>query len=255
MTELILFLTGIVVGSMNAIAGGGMLIGFPVLLAFGVSPLAANATSNIIVLPGQLSSAFGYRKYLMRIPPAYLLLAIPCLLGAGIGAFILRNTSAGNFEKLVPGLIVFAVLLFAFQPFLHNHIHRHMHGPAKHRRRLRPLVLVAIATVPLSIYGGYFGPGFGFVMLALLGFTRLHEIHQMNALKNIMAVCICVASLSCLYSAHLIDWRHGLPMAAGNIVGGYAGATLAQKVSSHAIRVLVIAIGVVTAGYLVFRSY
>ena len=74
--DIILFLVGIVTGGMNAIAGGGMLLGFPVLLAAGVPALMANATTNIIILPGQLASAYGYRKYLRNIPKRYLWLLI-----------------------------------------------------------------------------------------------------------------------------------------------------------------------------------
>ncbi len=253
--ELILFLVGIVVGIMNAIAGGGMLLGFPVLLATGMPALAANATSNLIILPGQISSAYGYRKFLRRIPKSYLILIIPCVIGAGIGATILRYTPSANFDKLVPELLVFAVALFTFQPFLHKHVHYHMHGPLKYRRKIKPVVLLAVAMLPLSIYGGYFGAGLGFIMLAFLGFTKLHEIHQINALKNMMAICIAAASIVCLFSAHLIDWRQGAVMGSGNLIGGYVGAIGAQKFSSHAIRVVVIAIGISTAIYLFFRTY
>ncbi len=253
--ELILFLVGIAVGIMNAIAGGGILLGFPVLLATGMPALVANATSNIIVLPGQISSAYGYRKYLKRIPKAYLILIVPCLIGAGIGAIILRNTPSANFDKLIPGLLLFAVVLFIFQPFLHKRVHYHMHGPLKYRKKIQPVMLLALAMLPLSVYGGYFGAGIGFIMLAFLGFTKLHQIHQMNALKNMMAICIAVASIVCLFSAHLIDWKQGLVMGSGNLIGGYVGAIGAQKFSSHAIRIVVIIIGISTAGYLFIRTY
>lgn len=253
--DITLFLTGIVVGIMNAIAGGGMLIGFPILLVLGMPALVANATSNIIVLPGQIASAYGYRKHLRQIPRSYLYLAIPCLIGAAIGAIILRNTSYSGFEHLVPGLIIFAVVLFIFQPFLHHHIHRHLHGPKSHRKSLKPLIPIGLAMFPLAIYGGYFGAGLGFIMLALLGFTKLHEIHQMNALKNLMAVCIALVSLICLANSGLIAWQHGVIMAAGTTIGGYYGAVGAQKFSSHAIRITVIIVGVCTASYLVFQTY
>lgn len=255
MSDILLFLVGIVIGVMNAIAGGGMLLGFPILLATGMPALVANVTSSIIILPGQISSAYGYRAYLKRIPPQYLLLAIPTTIGAAIGALILRNTPSDNFERLVPCLILFAVVLFIFQPFLHQHVHRHMHGPKKRRSSIRPLGVVAVAMLPLSIYGGYFGAGFGFIMLAFLGFTKMHEIHQMNALKNVMSICIATTSIVCLFSTHLIDWKHGSFMAVGNLIGGYAGAVGAQKFSSHAIRIVVIIIGLSTAVYLLLRPY
>ncbi len=253
--DIILFVVGIVVGAMNGIAGGGMLIGFPVLLATGMPALVANVTSNIIILPGQITSAYGYRKFLRKIPKGYLLLIIPTVIGAATGALILRHTSSGNFQKLVPGLIVFAVVLFIFQPYLHSHMHKHINGSKKKRQSLRPILFFSLAMLPLAVYGGYFGAGFGFIMLALLSFTKLHEIHQMNALKNLMAVCIAVVSILCLASSHLIDWQHGAFMAAGNGLGGYAGSIGAQKFSSHAIRVVVIVIGVCTATYLVVRRY
>lgn len=94
MHDIILFSAGIFVGAMNAIAGGGMLIGFPVLLAVGLPALAANITSNIIIMPSSLSSAYGYRKYIRKVPRQYLLLVVPCIVGGIIGALILRNTPA-----------------------------------------------------------------------------------------------------------------------------------------------------------------
>ncbi len=250
--EILLFFAGALVGAMNAIAGGGMLVGFPILLAVGLPPLTANITSNIVVLPGSLSSAYGYRKYLRKVHRRYLFLMIPCLVGATIGALILRNTSGTEFQRLVPGLVLFAVVLFAFQPYLHFHLHRHIKGK---RKAIKPLLLIGLALLPVAIYGGYFGAGFGFIMLAFLGFTKLHEIHQMQALKNLAGACISLMSIVCLYSTHLIDWRTGLMMAAGGLVGGYYGAVLTQKVSSHTIRVVVIAIGLITATYLGFRTY
>ncbi len=252
MHDIILFGAGILVGAMNAIAGGGMLIGFPVLLAAGLPALAANVTSNIVVLPGSLSSAWGYRKYIKKVPGRYLFLIIPCLLGATIGALILRNTPATQFQHLVPGLVLFAIVLFAFQPYLHFHLHRHMNGKTKSRQTL---ALISLALLPVAIYGGYFGAGFGFIMLAFLGFTKLHEVHQMNGLKNLAGASISIMSIICLFSTHLINWHYGFVMAAGGVIGGYYGALLTQKIPSHIIRIIVIVIGLTTAGYLGIRNY
>lgn len=254
--DIILFLVGAIVGGMNAVAGGGMLLGFPVLLATGMPALTANATTYLIVQPGNLAAAIGYRKYLHRIPRRYLLLLIPAVLGGIIGTSLLRHTDPGSFAKFVPLLILFAVILFAFQPFLYKYLHDHVHGSAKVRRRIRPLVIVGLAMFPLSIYGGYFGAGFGFIMLSFLSFTHLHDhIHRMNALKNICVIFLTGASLACLLGSHLIDWRHGLVMASGNLIGGYAGAVGAQKVSTHALRIFIIAVGIVAVVYLGLRSY
>jgi uncharacterized membrane protein YfcA len=250
--EILLFLTGIVVGIMNAIAGGGMLLGFPVLLLAGLSPLAANITGNVVLLPGQLTSVFGYRRFMRKLPPRYLILLLPCLIGGAVGALVLRHTSNTRFQELVPGLILFAVLLFTFQPFLHFHLRRHI---AQRSRNYRSLILIAVALLPTAFYGGYFGAGFGFIMLAFLSFAKLRDIHQINGLKNLAGMSITTVSILCLYSTHRIDWPLGLAMAAGNAVGGYAGARLSQRVPSHTIRVVVIIIGFSAATYLALRAY
>lgn len=250
--EIGLFLVGICVGIMNAVAGGGMLVGFPILLAFGLSPLVANATGNIVTAPGQLASALGYRQYLKKIPFKYALLLIPIIFGSLGGSLTLRNTSPQHFEKMVPLLVLFGVLLFTFQPLLHFHLHTHLKGRAK---SLSPLVLIGLAMLPVSFYGGYFGAGYGFMMLAFLGMTNLHDTHMMNAMKNVSAVFVSGISVICLFSAHLIDWHFGLIMAAGTVTGGYVGARSAQKLSSHWLRIIVIVVGVGAVVYLGFKEY
>jgi len=250
-TEIVLFLVGIIVGSMNAIAGGGMLLGFPVLLAAGLTPLVANVTTYIIILPGQIASVVGYRDHLRKLSKRYLVLLIPIIIGAGVGAHLLKRTSSAQFEQLFPALILFAVLLFAFQPFLNRHLRLHI----SRRRSTQSLWIVALALIPMAMYGGYFGAGFGFIMLAFLSFTKLHEIHMMNGLKNVAGLTIALVCIFSFFGSNLVDWPHGLAMAAGNGLGGYYGARLSQRVSSHAIRIGVIAIGLISATYLCFRAY
>jgi uncharacterized protein len=252
MHEIILFLVGLIVGAMNAIAGGGMLIGFPALIALGVHPLVANATANVVTGPGQIASAFAYRKYLRKVPLKYGLLLVPVVVGAAMGALLLRSTPAEHFAQLVPGLVLFGVGLFAVQPLLHFHLHRHLKGRYK---TWVPIIIIGLATLPVSIYGGYFGAGYGFIMLAFLGFTSLHDTHMINAMKNVAATGVASASIVCLYGSHLIDWRVGTIAAAGSILGGYLGARYAQKVSSHQLRVAVIIIGVLAVAYLAMQEY
>jgi uncharacterized protein len=254
--DIILFSVGIIVGAMNAIAGGGMLIGFPVLLGLGLPPIVANATTGLVVLPGNLAAMTGYRKYLRRVPGQYLWLVVPVIFGAAIGTTLLRNTSSRSFANIVPELILFAVILFAFQPFLYNYMHRHLRTPVRLRAYMRPLLFVGLAILPIAIYGGYFGAGFGFIMLSFLCFTGLHEhIHRMNALKSVMTTCVAITALATLWTSGLIDWHAGLVMGAGNLIGGYFGAVGTQKVSTHAIRIFIVIVGLITAAYLGLRSY
>lgn len=252
MHDIIYLLTGFVVGAMNAIAGGGMLVGFPVLVATGIPPIVANATAYVINPLGQLCSAIGYRKYLRKVPRRYALLLIPNILGAMAGALLLRNTNPDHFARMIPLLVLFGVALFVFQPFLHFHLHGHLKGRTK---RLLPLLLVGLAILPISFYGGYFGAGYGFLMLAFLGFTSIHDAHMMNAMKNVSAAVLSVVALICLYGSNLIDWRAGLIAAAGAAVGGYVGSRSALRVSSHLLRLFIITVGLSAVVYLFMVEY
>ncbi len=252
MVDILLFSVGLIVGGMNAIAGGGSLIGFPVLIATGLSPLVANATGFLVMMPGQVTSAIGYRKYYRNIRWYYILWLVPLVAGAAFGSYILRNTSDTHFENLLPWLILLAVGLFALQPYLHDRLHTHIKSRVK---RKQSFILIALALFPLAIYGGYFGPGFGFVLLAFLSFTELNRLHQMNGLKNIAAIAMGTTSVLVLARGGYIHWHSGIIMGLGSLAGGYIGARMAQRFSSHTIRIAVIVIGVTAATYLAFREY
>lgn len=251
-TDIVLLLVGIVVGAMNSIAGGGMLFGFPVMLAVGMPPIIANATSHVAVLPGQIGALFGYKNYLKKISPLYLWLTLPLAIGAIIGANLLKNTSADKFEQLIPVLLFLAVGLFVIEPFLHFHIHTHLKSKKKN---MAMLALIGISLIPIAIYGGYFGVGFGFMLLAFLGLTTISDIHKLNAIKNVGTFVIAICTTLTLLTSGLIDWHTALIMAVGCGIGGYYGARLAQKFSSHAIRIAVICIGIVSVYYLFARTY
>jgi uncharacterized membrane protein YfcA len=250
--EIVYLAVGFIVGAMNAIAGGGMLVGFPVLIATGLPPIVANATANVITPFGQISSAYGYRAYLRKVPKRYALLFIPTVLGAAVGALALRNTSPAQFAHIIPVLVLFGVALFAFQPLIHFHLHNHLRGRSK---SIVPLVLIGLAVVPLSFYGGYFGAGYGFMMLAFLGFTNLHDTHMMNAMKNVSAAALSATCLVVLSTSGLINWQVGLTMAVGSFVGGYIGSRTAQRFSPHLLRVIIIAIGLCAVVYLFRLEY
>ena len=238
-------------GAMNAVAGGGILIGFPVMLAMGISPLVANVTGHVIVLPGLISSVVGYRKPLKKVPRKYLWLLVPIAFGTLIGAIILSHTTSAQFAEIVPFLIFLSVLLFAYQPYLHHELHKHIHTKST---RVKPLVLIGLALIPVSIYGGYFGAGFGFIMLAFLGFTKLHAVHKMNGLKNLAGLTVSLVTAIFFLNSGLINWRVAFFMGIGTAIGGYYSAVLSQRVSTHAIRLIVITVGFCTAAYIGINS-
>lgn len=238
MIEIALVLTGIIAGCVNAVAGGGILFVFPVLLMAGLSPLAAAMTCSFAGWPGALASATGYRKDLRKVKRKYFWLVLPAVAGAAIGSYALLNTSHATFETLVPWLVLASVALFAFQPHLHHYIHK-----PRHMRKNSPFILLMLLIFPVSIYAGYFGAGFGFILLAILGFTKLKNVYQINGMKNVMAASISIVCGLLYSTSGLIAWDYVLYPLIGSIIGGFIGSHLAHKMSPHTTRTVVISMG------------
>lgn len=248
---LIFFLPGIVAGMINAIAGGGAIILYPVLLVSGLSPIVSNATASLVIWPGSLTSAFGFRRDLKKVPVIFFWLLVPCLIGAIIGCYILVHTAANTFEKLAPWLVLSAVILLALQ----SRIHRWFDQQTKKRKiHWHTMPLIFLLIFPLAIYGGFFGVGVGLMVLALLGFTHLKNIYQINGIKNLTSVTMALVATLYFAKVGLINWHAGLIMAAGNACGGYVGARLAQKVSAHVVHDLTVVVGLIISVVLIIKS-
>lgn len=248
---IVLFGAGLVAGLVNSVAGGGALLMYPLLFSFGLPPIMTNATIAASIWPGALSSAYGYRKYIRKLPKFYFLLLIPCVVGAVIGASILRRTPDRNFQLIVPWLVLFAVILLALQPKIHELL-RKRHKKSK-KLSLVNMFVIAIAILGVAIYGGYFGAGFGIIMLALLGFTKLTDIHQMNGLKNLSAVCISLVASIYFVHYHLVDWHYIPPLLIGAVIGGYIGSTYSYKLPNKLIRLIIVISGLAVAAVLFIK--
>jgi uncharacterized protein len=232
-------------GMVNSIAGGGTLLTFPALIALGVPPLVANATSTVALWPGALSSMYGYRAHLRGLRRWAAIFAIPSLLGGFCGAWLLLETSESRFEKIVPWLVFGATFLFAIQgPVMRrlrpqNHNNRIDDGTFAPRHGPTALLWQFL----VGVYGGYFGAGIGILMLAVLGFMGFTDIHRMNGLKNWGGLCINFVAAAMFAVSGIVDWAVALAMAVGAVAGGYAAAHLAQRVPQLVVRRAIIAIG------------
>jgi uncharacterized membrane protein YfcA len=248
---IVLFIAGFLAGLINSIAGGGALFVYPLLLSLGLSPINANATSTMTVWPGALSSAFGYRKFLKKMPRAYFWLLIPSIIGAIIGAIILRDTPNQNFAVIVPWLMLLGVIMIWLQPSIKGRVLKKTKRSKK--VSIINLTLISIPVFGMAIYGGYFGAGFGVIMLAILGFTHLSDIHQMNGLKNLSGAVINITASFYFVHSGLVNWKYVPPLLIGTIMGGYLGATYSNKLPTEAIRKIIIISGILVAIYLFIK--
>ncbi len=244
----LLFAAAVGAGVMNSMAGGGTLLTFPSLLAAGVSPVVANATNAVALVPGSFTSGFTYRRELGQYGSRLVVvLILTSAVGGCVGAWLVAKAGDALFRRLVPWLIIGSTVLFILQEPLRRW--RERQTAAGH---VRPplgegsIWGLAMAHFLVSVYGGFFGAGMGILMLAELGMAGLNNIHQMNALKNFGAAFINLTAALTFILAGLVFWRLAALMAVGGILGGWGGARLAQRIGQGPVRWVVVAIGLIT---------
>lgn len=236
-TLALLFGSALAAGIMNALAGGGTILTFPALLLAGVPAIQANATSTVALVPGALSSLAGYRREVDTHRQWLTRLLVPSLLGGAVGSVLLLLTPEKTFARLAPYLVLFATLLFMFQIVWSRREQASVSGePASWRA-------AAVAQFFVAIYGGYFGAGVGILMLVILGFLGLTNIHAMNGLKNFFGICINSVAAGYFILRGAVVWPVALVMILGASLGGYAGAHFARRIGKEKARVAVVVIG------------
>ncbi len=230
-----------IAGAINAVAGGGTMLTFPVLLFYGTPGLVANATSTLALVIGTAGSIFGFRGHIEAIKPWLVRFVPVSLLGGVLGSVLLTHTSERVFAGLVPWLILFATVLFLGQGVFRRFAgfgsagETHPHG--------RAIGIAMVFQFAVSVYGGYFGAGIGILMLASLGFLGLHDIHRMNALKNVLGSLINIVAAAIFIAGGLIDWPKAGVMTVGALVGYFLGAHYSQRIAQQHIRRLITGIG------------
>ena len=241
---LILGLAAAGAGAVNALAGGGTLISFPVLLALGVPPIAANITNAVALCPGYLGATLAQRRNLEG-QELRLWVCIPAALVGGIvGAFILVRTQERTFQSLVPYMLFLASLLLAIQ----DRVRAFVVGRAETAARSTMLLAAALVAVA-GIYGGFFSAGMSVILLAVVALTLDDTFTRLNALKQVLAFAVNVAAAGFFLFSGQVLWSVAVVMAAGALAGGAAGGRMAGRIKPSALRWTVVTIGFLLAIY------
>jgi len=245
-TYLILFVTGLVAGFVDSIAGGGGLIALPVLFSVGLPPQIALGTNKLQGSFGTLSASYNYiRKGVVKLDENISGI-IFTLIGAILGAWAIQQMQAGFIERLVPVLLLFVFFYTLFTKDL---------GQVSQAPKIPRQLFYLLFGLGLGFYDGFFGPGTGsFWTAALLillgldmkkasGITRI-----MNFTSNIVALSMFIIGGNVLYSV-------GFCMAAGQVIGARAGSSLAIRKGAKFIRPVFLTIVFLTIVRLVWQTY
>lgn len=230
----LILVTGLWAGLQNALAGGGSFVTLPVLMLSGMSPLAANITSTVALFPGQVTSGLAGRALVTGAGKlSFRTLFVVSILGGALGGLLLLNTPSTVFARLVPWLVLFATVVFAWGSFFRKSGEASVHiGPAG----------AAVAQFCIAIYGGYFGGGIGFLMMAALTMAGL-STRNAGATKNALGGVMNASAVLLFVTSPEVHWLEALVLGMGAIAGGLMGSWALHRINERVLRMAVVAIG------------
>jgi uncharacterized membrane protein YfcA len=241
----LLLLAGLWAGVQNALAGGGSFVTLPALILSGLDARAANITSTIALFPGQVTTGLAGRKFVSGAQRlSFRALFVISLAGGVVGALLLLATPASFFARMLPWLVFAATALFAWGSFGRR--------PAVERQPLSPLAAGAMQFL-IAIYGGYFGGGIGFLMLAALTIAGL-PVRTAAATKNVLAGVMNGAAVLIFAFSRDVHWLDAALLGIGAVAGGLAGAWMLRWVNEKALKVGVVILGLVLTVGLFLRG-
>jgi len=232
---ILLFVAAVWAGVQNALAGGGSFVTLPILILSGLDARAANIASTLALFPGQVSTGWVGRNMVSGAAGlSFRTLMAISIVGGVIGAGLLLATPSSFFAKLVPWLVLFATVLFGWGSFFRP--------PVEEGGGLNPKVAAGLQFL-ISIYGGYFGGGIGFLMLAALTAAGA-AVRTAGATKNVLASVMNAGAVAIFVFTPAIPWAKVGVVAVGAVIGGYGGALLLKRVDERLIRGFVVVLGI-----------
>lgn len=236
---------GLLAGAINAVAGGGGLLTFPAMIAFGLPPLTANLSNTVAQCPGYLAIVHGYRPELSGQSLRIRRLAPVAIAGGAAGVGLLELGSASTFQIVAPALILLACVLLVLQSPLRAALERR-HGHGEHSSWGLSLA-VAIACA----YAAYFGAAAGVLLLGVLGIFIVDELQRLNALNRFFILLVNVLAAVLFVVLGPLSWVAVAVLAPTTIVGGRAGVSIVRRLGAQTLRSAVVLVGLAAAGYLI----
>ncbi|HEY8596208.1 MAG TPA: sulfite exporter TauE/SafE family protein [Devosiaceae bacterium] len=253
MNEIILLLAGAVAGVINTLAGGGSFVMFPALLLVGVPPVLANASNTYAALPGYVGGAVGFWSDIARHRRQLPLYIAISAVGGYLGAELLLHVSDAQFEAVVPWLMAFAVVSFAFGGRFNTWLAGRAEG--RHGLRRAGAIGLTLLLVLVCVYGGFFNAGLGIIILAYLALAGFTDIHAMNGLKLLISAIVAFIAVARFAISGDIAWYDGTIALIGTTIGGYAAARVAHLIPTPALRGAILIYSIGLTAFFFWKTY
>lgn len=243
----LLVAVGVFAGICNAVVGGGTLFTFPVLIAAGLSPIIANTTTTVALLPGTITSAFAFLPQLANVRKHLASRVFTALAGGLAGAALLLWSGNTVFFYVVPWLLGAATLLFTFS--------RRFVSAVREANKPRGQWRLLTMEFGSAVYGGYFGAAIGILLIASMAIAGQDDMQAINAQRNFLVVFINGIAALVFVLRGAVNWPVALVIMAGAIAGGYTGARVAKYLPNSWLRRVVTAAGVFFSLYYFVKAY
>ncbi|MEI6649050.1 MAG: sulfite exporter TauE/SafE family protein [Actinomycetes bacterium] len=232
-------MVGLLVGAFNALAGGAAVVSFPILVATGINPVSAAMTNSLGIYSANITALLSNKsdvKSLLRIHKKFVSLI---LIGTVVGAIGLSLLPEKNFEKLTPFLMLLATYSLtpkAREKFIR--IHRHFE---------------TVLMIAVGLYGGYFGPGVGVMVIAMLAKDVRTTPATINGAKNMVTSLTGLVSNSIFIASGKIVWSVAGALFVGASIGGYLGGHLVHRFRAETYRAFVFVIGISSSIWMFYK--
>ena len=246
---ILILVAGVGAGAINSLVGSGTLITFPTLVALGFPPVTATMSNAVGLVAGGVSSTLGYRAELSgqwrrlrwQIPAS--------VTGALIGSFLLLHLPEKVFTRIVPVLLILALLLVIAGPRIQAYARRRAEAAGRSAEHVPPLRMAAlvVGTFAVGVYGGYFTAAQGILLMGVMGALLPEDMQRMNAAKNLLSLLVnIVAALAyTLVAFDRISWPVAGLIAVGSLVGGWLGSRYGRQLSPNALRAVIVVVGLI----------
>ena len=245
----VIVLAAVGAGAINSLVGSGTLITFPTLVALGFPPVTATMSNAVGLVAGGVSGTWGYRAELTgqwrrlrwQIPAS--------VCGAAIGAFLLLHLPEKVFTRIVPALLIAALVLVIAGPRIQSFAKRRARAAGRAADHVSPLRMAALVlgTFAVGIYGGYFTAAQGILLIGVMGALLPEDLQRMNAAKNLLSLLVnVVAAIGyTLVAFDRVNWTAAGLIAIGSLIGGWLGARYGRRLSPNALRAAIVVVGLI----------
>lgn len=245
----LIILAGVGAGAINSLVGSGTLITFPTLVTLGFAPLTATISNAIGLVAGGISSTWAYRRELGG-QWARLRWQIPgSLLGAVLGAYLLLHLPESVFNRIVPALLIGALVLVVVGPRIQSLAQRRAVAAGRSVDQLSDgrLAALALGTFAVGVYGGYFAAAQGILLIGVMGVLLPESMQRMNAAKNLLVLIVNVVAAAAYVATAFdrISWPAAGLIAVGSLIGGYLGGHYGRRLSANALRAVILVVGLI----------